>query len=50
MLELCRCPNIYGPDCMCSNIQIDMYVQTEADEYLFKKTDRKQDRQVKIDR
>ncbi len=19
MLELCRCPNIYGPDCICGN-------------------------------
>ncbi len=20
MLELCRCPNIYGPDCMCISV------------------------------
>ncbi len=24
MLELCRCPNIYGPDCMC--MYVCMYV------------------------
>ncbi len=22
MLELCRCPNIYGPDCKCPHIEI----------------------------
>ncbi len=22
MLELCRCPNIYGPDCMCVCVYI----------------------------
>ncbi len=26
MLELCRCPNIYGPDCVCVYIYIYIYI------------------------
>ncbi len=26
MLELCRCPNIYGPDCICIYVYVYVYV------------------------
>ncbi len=31
MLELCRCPNIYGPDCNCKINKITTYVQADTE-------------------
>ncbi len=32
MLELCRCPNIYGPDCICTftfSYLADAFIQSD---------------------